>query len=56
MPLENESRPRLARLLKLDKLQENKKALAAYVGFNMIPQLHYFCIFRTSVLKPAVSS
>lgn len=38
---EYKSRPPFARLLCLDK-KHSEKLLAAYLGFNTVPQLHYF--------------
>ncbi|UKZ66444.1 uncharacterized protein TrAtP1_007618 [Trichoderma atroviride] len=42
-----ESRPRFARLLSLEWLEEgNDELLAAYLGFNTVPHLYYFMHFQ----------
>lgn len=44
---EYKSRPRFARLLYLEWLEEgNDELLAAYLGFNTVPQLYYFMHFQ----------
>lgn len=53
--LEYKSRPRFARLLRLEMLQKNDKLLAAYLGFNTVPQLYYFVHFQGKDLRFVVT-
>lgn len=46
MASEYKFRPRFSRLLCLETLQENNKLLAAYLGFDTVPQLYYFVHFQ----------
>ncbi|PNP56079.1 hypothetical protein THARTR1_03604 [Trichoderma harzianum] len=47
----HKNRPRYARLLKFETLQNNKKLMAGYLGFDTVPELLHFVDFIDVQLK-----